>query len=241
MPNTGSVDTLHALLKEAGNLYHALTEWSGDGLGKTLATEAKRDAKNLNNLSTMVDRLRNHPAEALADAKKMFRLNDATTVEDAIGRAVTELKENVAAIKESAAFKRIGELMRNATGEIVEKTRKGSAARRAARWAENAFTGHQQWLEHASTGQRMAFGAGCIGLGSLCMYAGGELLAQGFYGQATKRVKATDEKGNTATIVIPRPLSAAERTVKVVLGAGTAGIGLVGFNKGFVDIFFHGR
>lgn len=171
---------------------------------------------------TALGKLRLEHPEAIAKAKELIleQLEDSTK---SLANKMGEVKKAVERVQNHAS----------ATEEAAGKG--GSFFERIGNWANDAFK-----MEGASNAKRLAFGAGCIGLGSLFMYVSGEWLGQAWYGQSTRRVDAMDETGHPTAILVPRPLSSTERIVKGAAGVVGFGGGLVGFNAGFHHMF-HGR
>lgn len=102
---------------------------------------------------------------------------------------------------------------------------------------ENTLGKHQQWLNEQSHGKRLGFAVGYMALGSLLTDMGVRMAAQGFGGTKQESVQTLDEKGNQHILVMNKPLPAAERVVKAIIGTGGIAAGITGTGVGFYNIF----
>lgn len=200
-------------------------------------TETRNLSDDLMQMASAARRLKGKNAEhALAEAIEHYGLKKGTQLEGAaafLRMRLSELSEKLDAM--AKGHKNSWEALKKTVKPIIEKKSAYSDG-----LVMDSMNKYEKWIENASRGQRMAFGAGCIGVGSLCMYVGGEWLSQAFYGRGVKQVEVPDGQGSTTMIPIARPLPAAERVLKGVLGTGGLAAGLAGSWAGFSHLL-HGR
>jgi hypothetical protein len=103
--------------------------------------------------------------------------------------------------------------------------------------AENTLGSHQKWLNEQSTGKKMAFAVGYMAVGSLLTDLGVKMASQGFSGVKEETVQQIDDQGNRSILILKKPLPAAERVVKAVIGSGSIAAGITGTGLGFYNLF----
>lgn len=107
----------------------------------------------------------------------------------------------------------------------------------AAHVFDNTIGKHQKWLNEQSTGKRLGFAVGYMALGSVLTDVGIRMASQGFSGVKEDTAQQIDKEGNRSVLILKKPLPAAERIVKAVLGSGSIAAGITGTGLGFYNLF----